>query len=63
MAFCRRLSLAEEAYKKLRSVRNSNKTRASKVRIFQTVFLPILICGLDSLTLTPEQFQRLDGHY
>ena len=37
-AFYHRLGLAEEAYKKLRLVWNSNKTRSSKVRIFQTVF-------------------------
>ena len=45
-AFFHRLGLAEEAYKKLRLVWNSNKTRASKVRIFKTVFLPTLIMDL-----------------
>ena len=54
LAFYHRLGLAEEAYKKLRLIWNSPKSRQSKVRLFQTIFVPILIYGLDSLTLTPE---------
>ena len=63
IAFYHRLGLAEEAYKKLRLVWNSNKTRSSKVRVFQTVFLPTLLYGLEALTLTPKQLHRIDGHY
>ena len=63
VAFYHRLGLAEEAYKKLRLVWNSNKTRSSKVRVFQTVFLPTLLYGLETLTLTPKQLHRIDGQY
>ena len=41
LAFYHRLGLAEEAYKKLRLIWNSPKSRQSKVRLFQTIFVPI----------------------
>ena len=62
-AFYHRLGLAEEAYEKLRLIWNSPKTRQSKVRLFQAIFLPILLYGLDSLTLTPKMLAKIDGQY
>ena len=63
LAFYHRLGLAEEAYKKLRLIWNSPKTRQSKVRLFQAIFLPILLYGLDTLTLTTKMLARIDGQY
>ena len=63
LAFYHRLGLAEEAYKKLRLIWNSPKTRQSKVRLFQAIFVPILLYGLDTLTLTTKMLARIDGQY
>ena len=62
-AFIHRLQLAEQAYKKLRLVWNSSLKRKVKVKIFQATFLPVLLYGLDSLTLTTPQLRRIDAQY
>ena len=62
-AFSYRRALAEEAYKKLRLVWNSSLPRHEKLKIFQAVFIPTLIYGLDSLTLTTPHLKRIDAFY
>ena len=62
-AFFHRSALAEAAYKKLRLVWNSSLSRRTKLRIFQSVFIPTLIYGLDSLTLTEKHLKRVDAFY
>ena len=62
-AFKHRAGLAETSYKKLRLVWNSSMSRKAKLRIFQTVFIPTLIYGLDTLTLQDKHIKRLDAFY
>ena len=62
-AFFHRTALAEAAYKKLRLVWNSSLARRTKLRIYQSVFIPTLIYGLDSLTLTEKHLKRIDAFY
>ena len=62
-AFSHRRALAEEAYKKLRLVWNSSLSRHEKLKIFQAVFIPTLIYGLDSLTLTTPHLKRIDAFF
>ena len=38
-------------------------SRRTKLRIFQSVFIPTLIYGLDSLTLTEKHLKRVDAYY
>ena len=56
-------ALAESGYKKLRLVWNSNLPRRTKLRSFQSTFIPILIYGLDTLTLTDKHINRIDAFY
>ena len=58
-----RTALAEEAHKKLRRVWNSTLGAATKLRVFQSIFIPVLICGMDTMTLTTPQLHRLDAYY
>ena len=60
-AFKHRAGLAETSYKKLRLVWNSSMSRKEKMHIFQTVFIPTLIYGLDTLTLQDKHIKRLDA--
>ena len=62
-AFKHRAALAEKSFKKLRLVWNSSLRLPTKVRIFQSIFVPILIYGLDHLTLTDKQLLRIDAYY
>ena len=62
IAYKHRTALAEEAYKKLRLVWNSLLGVKTKLRIFQCVILPVLLYGMDSLTLTTPQLNRLDAY-
>jgi len=62
-AFRHRAAVAETAYKKLRLVWNSNLPRKTKLRIFQSVFIPTLIYGLDTLTLKEKHLARIDAYY
>ena len=62
-AFKHKPALAESGYKKLRLVWNSNLPRKTKMRIFQGTFLPVLIYGLHTLTLTDKQINRIDAYY
>ena len=62
-AFQHRAALAETAYKKLRLVWNSSLPRKTKLHIFQRVFIPTFIYGLDALTLTDKFLQRIDAYY
>ena len=62
-AFKHRAALAEEAYKKLRLIWNSSLPHSKKVSIFQTTFVPVLIYGLDALTLTTPHLKRIDAYY
>ena len=63
IAYKHRTALAEEAYKKLRLAWNSSLGVNTKLRIFQSIFLPVLLYGMDSLTLTTPQLNRLDAYY
>ena len=38
-------------------------SRSSKLHVFQSTFVPILIHGLDALTLTTPQLQKIDAYY
>ena len=60
-AFYHRAALAEEAFKKLRLIWNSALCLKERLKIFQATFLPILICGLDALTLTTPHLKRIDA--
>ena len=62
-AFYHRLGIAEEAFKKLRLVWNSNMPRRKKIFIFHTTFRPSLMYGLDTLTLTQRQLHRIDAQF
>ena len=62
-AFKHRAGLAETSYKKVRLVWNSNMSRKEKLHIFQTIFIPTLIYGLDTLTLQNKHIKRLDAYY
>ena len=42
---------------------NSNLPRQTKLRIFQSTFIPIRIYGLDTLTLTDKHINRIDACY
>ena len=58
-----RAALAEAAYKKLRLVWNSNLSYSKKLHIFQSVFISILIYGMDAFTLTDKLITRIDAVY
>ena len=58
-----RRALAEEAFKKLRLVWNSSMNFKEKRQIFQSVFIGMLIHGLDTCSLTTPQLQRVDAYY
>jgi len=62
-AFRHRAALAEESYKKLRLVWNSNRSRKHKLYIFRTTFVPTLCYGLDALTLTDRNLRQIDAWY
>ena len=62
-AFRHRASVAESSYKKLRLVWNSPLPYKEKLRIFQSVFIPTLIYGLDALTLQQKHLKRIDAYY
>ena len=63
VALKHRAALAEAAYKKLRLVWNSGLSYRRKLHIFQTVFVSILIYGLDSFALSSKQILRIDAVY
>ena len=63
VSYKHRTALAEEAHKKLRLIWNSTLSRNTKLRIFQSIFIPVLIYGMDSMTLTTPQLHRLDAFY
>ena len=62
-AFYHRLGLTEEAFEKLRMVWNSSLPRKTKVHIYHTAIVPVLLYGLDSLTLTDKMLKKIDGQY
>ena len=61
-AFKHRASLAAEAFKKLTLIWNSSLPIPSKIRVFQSTFVPVLIYGLDSFTLTTPLMHRIDAY-
>ena len=63
VALKHRAALAEAAYKKLRLVWNSQLTRRTKFRIFQATFVPVLTYGLDALTLTDKNLDRINAFF
>ena len=63
VAFRHRAALAEEAYKKLRLIWNSTLSQHKKIRIFQSTFVPVLVYGLDALTLTTPHIKKIDAYY
>ena len=63
VAFLHRANLAEETYKKLRLVWNSRLPVKTKLRIFRTTFVSILIYGLDAIALTDKDLNRIDGFW
>ena len=62
-AFLHRAGLAESAYKKLKLVWNSRFPVKTKLRMFRSTFVAILIYGLDAVTLTPKNLKRIDGFW
>ena len=58
-----RAALAETAYKKLRLVWNSNLNRPKKVKLFHATIVPVLLYGLDTLTLTDKFLHKVDAAY
>ena len=62
-AFYHRLGLTQESFKKLRLVWNSSLPRSTKVRIYHSAMVPVLLYGLDSLTLTDKLLKKIDGQY
>ena len=61
---CRhRASIAETSCKKPRLVWNSSLPYREKLRIFQSVFIPTLIYGLDALTPQQKHLKRIDAYY
>ena len=63
VAFRHRASVAESSYKKLRLVWNSSLPYKEKLSMFQSVSIPTLIYGLDSLTLGQKHLKRIDAYY
>ena len=63
VALKHRAALAEAAYKKLRLVWNSGLSYRRKLHIFQSVFISILVYGLDSFALNQKQILRVDAVY
>ena len=61
VAFQHRLILAEEAFKKLRLVWNSSIPLKERLTVCHATFLPVLLYGLEALTLTDKQLHRVDG--
>ena len=61
-AFKYRAALTESGYKKPRLVWSRNLPRNTKLRIFQSTFIPLLIYGLDTLPLTDRQI-HIDAYY
>ena len=55
--------LASAAYKSLRTIWNSRLPIRVKLRIFQSVVVSTLIYSLDSLTMLPKHFRRLNSIY
>ena len=55
--------LASAAYKSLRTLWNSRLPIRVKLRIFQSVVVSALIYSLDSLTMLPNHFRRLNSIY
>ena len=58
-----RAALAEAAEKKLRLVWYSNLPYRKKLHIFQSVFISVLIYGMDSFTLTDKYIKKIDAVY
>ena len=58
-----RFGLASAAYKSLRTTWNSRLPIHVKLRIFQSVVVSTLIYSLDSLTMLPKHFRRLNSIY
>ena len=62
-ALTARFGLASAAYKSLRTIWNSRLPIRVKLRIFQSVVVSTLIYSLDSLTMLPKHFRRLNSIY
>ncbi len=62
-ALTARFGLASAAYKSLRTIWNSRLTIRVKLRIFQSVIVSTLIFSLDSLTMLPKHFRRLNSFF
>ena len=62
-ALTARFGLASAAYKSLRTIWNSRLTIRVKLRIFQSVIVSTLIYSLDSLTMLPKHFRRLNSFF
>ena len=58
-----RAGLAEAADEKLRLIWNSSMSYRKKLHVFQSLFISMLVYGLDSLALTSKQIRRVDGIY
>ena len=62
-AITARISIALAAYNKLAHVWRSHLPVTTRQEIFQTVIVPTLLYGLDTLTLDIRSLQRIDGAY
>ena len=62
-ALTARFGLASAAYKSLRTIWNSRLPIRVKLHIFQSVVVSTLIYSLDSLTMLPKHFRRLNSIY
>ena len=58
-----RLIVAEQAYQQLRLIWNSPLSTHTKQRLFSSIFVPILLYGLEHLNLTHKHLQRIDSIY
>ena len=62
-ALTARFGLASAAYKSLRPIWNSRLPIRAKLRIFQSIVVSTLNYSLDSLTMLPKHFRRLNSFY
>ena len=62
-AIQQRQSLAHNAYTKLHHLWRSNILVKTKSRIFHSTIVPVLLYGLDTLSLETHHFKSIDGWY
>ena len=58
-----RLSRASQKYKQMKHIWNSNLTPQQKLRVFQSIFLPLITYALPQSVLLDSDLQHLDSWY